>query len=306
MLYGKYSFHCVMTDDAVLPMFTGSTFRGAFGHALKGVVCALKREDCPTCLLRGRCVYFTVFETPRDSAERPGPSPPHPFVIEPPVGKNARFRCGDTFSLGLLLFGEARNSLPYFVYTVKRMGERGIGRRVDGQRPGFSIDTISSGTEVLYRADSGHLSSGSSTYLKAPDVRHGQQDCRRLTVTLETPLRLKHDSRLQRDLPFHVLIRASLRRIADLNNHWGDGEPALDYSGLVRRAGDIHTVRSDLEWIEFKRYSNRQRRTVSMGGVLGRVSYVGELGEFLPILRYCELVHMGKATTFGFGKVRIG
>ncbi|MFH1117074.1 MAG: CRISPR system precrRNA processing endoribonuclease RAMP protein Cas6 [Pseudomonadota bacterium] len=38
---------------------------------------------------------------------------------------------------------------------------------------------------------------------------------------------------------------------------------------------------------------------------MGRVTYEGRLGEFLPLIRFCETVHLGKATTFGLGKIRV-
>jgi len=46
MLLGEYQFHCRLSDDAVLPHYKGSTFRGVFGRALKRVVCALRKETC--------------------------------------------------------------------------------------------------------------------------------------------------------------------------------------------------------------------------------------------------------------------
>jgi hypothetical protein len=82
MLFGRYHFYGTFEDEAVLPVFKGSTFRGVFGVALKKVVCALKQQECAACLLREQCLYARIFETP----SRPGdgrPSPPHPFVIEP-------------------------------------------------------------------------------------------------------------------------------------------------------------------------------------------------------------------------------
>ena len=57
MLYGKYRFTCRLEDEAVMPPYKGSTFRGVFGHALKRVVCALKRQECDNCLLREKCLY---------------------------------------------------------------------------------------------------------------------------------------------------------------------------------------------------------------------------------------------------------
>lgn len=63
MLFGKYHFSCIFTGPASLPAFKGSTFRGVFGVALKKVVCALKHQECPACLLRGQCLYARIFET---------------------------------------------------------------------------------------------------------------------------------------------------------------------------------------------------------------------------------------------------
>ena len=42
-----------------------------------------------------------------------------------------------------------------------------------------------------------------------------------------------------------------------------------------------------------------------IGGLVGAVTYVGELGEYLPILRFCENTHIGKQTAFGLGRIRI-
>jgi len=40
-----------------------------------------------------------------------------------------------------------------------------------------------------------------------------------------------------------------------------------------------------------------------MGGVTGEITYRGRLNEFIPLINYCETVHVGKATTFGLGKI---
>jgi hypothetical protein len=91
MRYGSYQFTSVLEGDALLPEYKGSTFRGAFGHALKRVVCALRREDCADCLLRDKCVYAFVFET---SLSRPGRRPAavrrraRPGSLEGLIGSN--------------------------------------------------------------------------------------------------------------------------------------------------------------------------------------------------------------------------
>jgi len=72
MDYGRYVFSCLIEDDAVLPPYKGSTLRGIFGHALKKVVCALKKQNCAECLLADRCIYPTVFEIPSKVNETSG------------------------------------------------------------------------------------------------------------------------------------------------------------------------------------------------------------------------------------------
>jgi CRISPR/Cas system endoribonuclease Cas6 (RAMP superfamily) len=90
-----------------------------------------------------------------------------------------------------------------------------------------------------------------------------------------------------------------------LNQHFGDGEPKLDYTGLVARAHEVKIERADLRWFDWKRYSNRQEQSMLMGGMIGEITYRGDLTEFLPLLRYCEKVHLGKATTFGLGQIQV-
>ena len=126
-----------------------------------------------------------------------------------------------------------------------------------------------------------------------------------LELSLETPLRLKFENSLKADLPFHVLVRAILRRISSLYNYHGNGEPVLDYRGLVKQAQAVGVTCSSVKWFDWRRYSNRQDQAMLMGGMLGKVTYSGDLGEFLPLIRFCEKAHIGKQTTFGLGKIRI-
>jgi hypothetical protein len=306
MLFGEYHFHGVLEDDAILPPFKGSTFRGVFGWALKEMVCALKHQECPTCLLRGQCIYTQVFDLPPGLEPRGSPSPPHPFVIEPPLDARTHLAAGDHFDFTLLLFGPATQYLLYFVYAFQEMGKRGIGRKLNGRRARFRLLTVSSpATGRVYSQEDHTLISGGTEemHLEAPD--RGAPPVRELTLTLLTPLRLKFQNHLQAELPFHVLVRTALRRVSTLLKHFGAGEPRLDYKGLSARAQEVEVLRSSLAWFEWPRYSQRQEQAMLLGGLLGSITYQGNLGEYLPLLRFVEKVHLGKATTFGLGKVRL-
>lgn len=308
MLYGKYKFLCRLETDAVLPYYKGSTFRGVFGHALKKVVCALKLQECRECLLKQRCVYALVFETSESIRPPEGSriaAPPHPFVIEPPLTTETVFETGSAFDFGFLLFGEVNNSLPYFIYAFDQMGKIGIGKKVSGSRGRFTLEEVKLGDKSIYTNIEQKLNAnGAIESLSFPKSKE-HQNCSRVKVSLETPLRLKFKNRLKADLLFHILVRAMLRRLSSLLNFYGDGEPPLDYKGLVHRAEDVEIIDADLRWFDWKRYSQRQDQSMLMGGLVGAITYEGKIGEYLPLLDFCSKVHLGKQTSFGLGKIRL-
>ncbi|MFH1116047.1 MAG: CRISPR system precrRNA processing endoribonuclease RAMP protein Cas6 [Pseudomonadota bacterium] len=303
--YGEYHLRSELQRDAVLPPFKGSTIRGVFGTALKRVVCALRRQECVSCLLRENCVFHRVFGEPDVGGGAQHHSRPHPFVIEPPPTDRTHFTKGEPFDFVLMLFGPANEYLPYFVYAFKEMGEIGIGRRIDGRRAGYRLTLITSPHGTVYDGSSDLLTIRPTTVLRLEEASGEGERAKRLTVEVRTPLRIKRNNRLHSELEFHVLVRAALRRITALHEHFGSGELDLDHRGLVSRAAEVKTVNSAIKWVDWRRYSNHQQEAMLMGGLMGRVTYEGRLGEFLPLIRFCETVHLGKATTFGLGKIRV-
>jgi hypothetical protein len=248
-----------------------------------------------------------MFEIPSGQDSKGSPSPPHPFIIEPALTQQTLFQAGDGYDFSLILLGRFNEYLPYFVYAIEQMGRIGIGRRINGKRSQFQLQQISVGILNIYNSDDKKLIKTPLEDLSLESLGgEGTGETKKeLNLILLTPLRLKFGNRLQAELPFHVLIRAALRRIALVNNHFGKGEPELDYKGLVARAEKVEIKNSSLQWFDWKRYSNRQEQSMLMGGMIGEITYQGELTEFLPLLRYCEKIHLGKATTFGLGQISI-
>ena len=302
----QYTFHCRFTSEARLPGYLGSTLRGALGWALKKTSCALRRQQCDDCLLREQCAYAWIFETER---YRAGSGPmvnarPHPFVLQPGEDIAGEKQAGDELTFSLLLLDRANALLPQVVYAVRLMGESGIG---SGRRSGlgrFDLRKVIAGEGFCCLAEDDILHIP-DTVEKITLEQPTDFDVSSVTVRLQTPLRLKQNNRLNLDLPFHVLIRACLRRIAALEEAYGGGEPDLDYRGLVNRAGDVGIQESGISWQRLFRWSNRQRKKVSLSGLGGSITYRGNLTEFMPVLHYGTQVNIGKQTVFGLGKITV-
>lgn len=303
MLFGKYKFFSKFSSDAVLPVYKGSTFRGAFGVALKKTTCVLKSDNCDGCPLTSRCVYHRVFEVKSNGAGNNSANIPHPFVIEPPPTTREYFAAGDNFDFELLLFGFANDLLKYFVFAFEEMGRIGLGKMVGPRRAGFKLIRVSSNSALVFDASDRIVRCGHEfdlPFYNNPDSSDSELE---LTINLETPLRLKFNNQFSEDLPFHVLVRSMLRRISSLHNTFDQGEPSLDYPGLIKRAENVRTVKSSLEWLDWSRFSNRQHTRMQLGGLIGSVTFAGKLEEYINLIKYCEIVHIGKATTFGLGKI---
>ena len=295
-------------DPLQLPPYKGSTLRGGFGLAFKEAVCVVEHRDCTRCLLRSRCAFPYVFDTPvpEDATRmRKYPAAPHPFVFLPPLEEKTLYRPSETLAFDLTLIGKGADFLPYFICTFERLGKGGgLGKG----RGKFAVESVSwlspQGEEIVI------YESGSKTLhntFRSVTVRDLLQWSERspgncLTIHFVTPTRLVYAEALALEPDFHVLIRVLLRRLSNLVYFHCGTELALDFRGLITAAEQIETTASELRWYDWERYSARQDARMKLGGFVGRVTYRGDLQPFLPLLRLGEVVHVGKGTSFGLGK----
>ncbi len=261
--------------------------------------------------MRESCAYAFLFEVTQnpkqDSSTENRPitaQRPHPYILIPPDDETRTYQAGDLFSFGLILLGPAIHYLPHLVFAVQEMGKTGLGKGNKNGDGCFQLEAVHQTDTLIF---DGHTLNSS---LPPRELALDPAPAAKITkviLTCLTPLRLKRDNQLQNGLAFHLLIRAALRRISSLESTYGGhGEPVLDYKGLVARAAAVAITSSSCRWTDIERYSNRQHTAMLMGGITGTITYQAEdLSEFIPLLRYCETVHLGKQTSFGLGRIRI-
>ncbi|NOY83933.1 MAG: CRISPR system precrRNA processing endoribonuclease RAMP protein Cas6 [Nitrospirae bacterium] len=280
LLVSRFHFTLVVTSPIYLPKNKGATLRGGFGNALKAVCCTVPHTACSDCPRFRVCAYPTLFETPLPIAATrmvKGNAIPRPFVIEPPLGEKMCYAPGDVMTLSLVLIGKASASLPYFVRAFEVLGKEGLGMG----RGHFKVETVQ-----LLETE------------KEPVV-----ECQNITLHFLTPTRIVVKGQAKKDLDFPLLFRTLLRRIENLRafhgvNHDGALDPPV-------HAEAVQVISSSLKWIEQERYSSRQKQNMPQDGFVGKISFEGNLGSFLPYLSLGELVHVGKGATFGMGRFEI-
>ncbi|MGQ4808489.1 hypothetical protein NKDENANG_01872 [Candidatus Entotheonellaceae bacterium PAL068K] len=294
-----------------LPPYKGATLRGGFGVAFKETVCVVEHRDCARCLLRSRCAYPYVFDTPiLDSATRlrKYPAAPHPFVLLPALEPKQQYQPGEIFSCDCTLIGKGAALLPYFIYAFERLGaHHGLGKG----RGRFTLESVSwmapSGEPlVIYRSADQIL----QNTFRSVDVRDltdaPEVDAKNgLTLRFLTPTRLVSGGSLTDKPAFHIVLRTLLRRLSNLAYFHCNTELSLDFRRLINAAEQVRTRTRRLHWYDWERYSARQDTRMKLGGFVGQVTYAGDLEAFLPLLRLGSMVHIGKGTTFGLGKYEV-
>ena len=318
MQLAKLKFTARALTRVRFPDFAGGALRGALGYALRRVACMVGRGDCGACDCRGECAYSVLLESPIPQGAammRLYPAAPHPFVIESQGLGAGAFEPGDLFEFGVVLVGWARSFLPALVAAVCDAGGAGIGIG----RGRFALADVTAfdglGQETsIYSSARGELSAD------VPAIELGfapdPEAPRAFDMELVTPVRIKHGGRLCDSPGFHVLFRSLLRRIVALEHFYGippdSVQPRVvqpshgERAALIAEAQKVQTVRSDLRWVDCKRYSSRQRRPMRLGGVLGRLRFSAVTPGLWPYLRAGERVHLGKAATFGLGQYVLG
>jgi len=85
--------------------------------------------------------------------------------------------------------------------------------------------------------------------------------------------------------------------------HFYCDKPTLDI--VQHNAADVAIAQNNLRWYDFERYSNRQHTAMKLGGLIGTISYSGNIGQYMQLIQLGEYLHVGKNTTFGLGKYMI-
>jgi hypothetical protein len=279
-----------------LPFHSGSMLRGVLGRALHKAGCAQRATACKKdCEMPTQCTYARFFDPLVPSpvphrflrGQTRAPQPLIPVFTKPGQVEMAK---GQKFSFTLRVLGPLKQGeLETLLMTLTEMSAFDLGN--ESGHLAFDGALIQGRPEkpIVVDADAGHVE--------------------RIEVVFETPAWLEHNGRIMETIAFHPFFRSVYRRLTILCALYGTGADAADndFARLDALAGGIEWVKQDITLLEpWKRLSQERNVEHEMRGVLGRVIFAGkELGAFMPILRMAEKTHIGKATSFGLGRIRV-
>jgi hypothetical protein len=310
---GRFRFRLIAETPILLPIFYGQTLRGGLATVMRRTVCVTHRPSCEGCLLRCQCAYGVLFEPiPPPAAPQPRyATAPRPYVLRVPFDPRKRtphrYEPGEAIAFELVLVGPATYQLPYFIYALLELGQRGLGRgrgrfrlaRVVALAPGGDEREVFNG-ETLYGLSPPWTAEAIVNAFALPDAQ-------RLAVRFLTPTRLDLNGDLVFPIAFHDLARGLVNRLRTLERFYGSRQEGGDKTGaLLDAARDVRLRESTQRWIDLERFSTRQKTRLKMGGVVGEAVYEArDFAPFAPLLALGQWLHAGKLTTMGLGKFEI-
>lgn len=297
----KLRFTIAFLEDSQLPEDKVSAIRGGMGEMLLCMNCIRDRQ-CESCDFEPECIVqktmYSKFEKTPEFVTTGGSIG---YVLECEDGRRY-FREGETLDFSLILFGKTIVYLNQFVLAFREMGMRnGIGKsharfrifdikNTEGQSilEKNILDMRKCVVHVLY------------DYILFRNMRPSIVGRGRRMV-FESPLTLKYRNEFLQEFQLDAIVNAAVRRIYMLDCFEGIESDIYEKYNY----GDIivpEFLQQEHRLVQVCRYSTRKDEKMILKGIKGQ-ALLPELSEDIwEILIVGELIHIGKNTSFGFGR----
>lgn len=252
--------------------FLGSTLRGAFGVALKKVVCINPSFECEGCFASNNCLFHDFYESKNRA---------HEYRFSKELGSK-------DYDFSLYLFESATDKLPYVLSALHKMlHETGLGV----ERKKYQIKSITCNDIKVYEDGKFNLE---KTKIDTVNVSNPHSNLR---LKLITPLRIKSENKLERNtIDLKQILQSIQNRLCELKN---EEKTKLIFEPHYK------LIKSDINFLDLSRYSNRQKTKMKFGGLIGEMIFDEVDPQSFQLLKIAEIIGVGKQTVFGLGEVKI-
>jgi len=279
--------------------YMGSAWRGLIGWELQRLICPfVKRPECKSCIIREHCPYFRLFE---DQSPIPGiREMPRGYIFSSSEGQDSGVQ-----SLDITLMGECIRYFPAILKAIHSGNQVGLGpsrityhiASIGRILPGETLQPVPIDPDDWIGMNTAF--SLSDWLAAAPGVSGST------AFKLTTPVRFRKQGKYMGDMEWPYFFAAIARRLEALNCLFAGGEllGKERYEAIMSRFSGITTLHGRLSWLDYSRYSSRQHKKVSMGGLIGTAVFDVSEAWLSPWLQASSLVHVGKGASMGLGKI---
>ena len=307
--YVKLHFTLMIMEDGQLPKSKVSALRGGMGHALLTTNC-IRDEQCNKCDFSEDClVQRMMYPEMKIRPEFMKTKDSEGFVIECEDTREW-FQAGEELEFNLLLFGRTIVYFNQYLQAFYYFGMQGIGRK----HVRFQIAKVTNTTGEMLVEGSSVYKENLTVMMVSDYVRYrlASADVRRMLkawrcrLVFHSPLSLKHMGEMQEHFHPDAVFAAIERRLFILNCYEGKDDCGSNKDDETAVEESLPVMVDEKVWpVRIKRYSGTQNSKVIFSGIRGWSDLKGIDEDMMALLLAGELLHIGKNTSFGFGKYTV-
>ena len=298
--YIKLHFTAELLEDAALPRQKASALRGGMGEMLLRINCIRDRhcDQCPyepECLVR-RIMYSKMRTQPEFMSA--GDSVGYVICCE---DRRENFEAGDTFEFSMMLFGRMAVYFGQILQAFQYLGYQGLGK----EKAKFKIVRVTN-SKLQNILDGQNVYMERVTTQRIADYVSYRKEKRRETpgnsaiLILRTPLTIKSQGEQLSEVQAEAFFKSIVRRLYMLNCYEKSDAKAPEELESIPTL-TMQSVRP----VTVKRYSTTHDDRIGLEGIIGECRMENVSERNLELLYAGELVHVGKNTSFGFGRYTV-
>jgi len=296
----RLRFQIRLPSSAKLPEYSGFAWRGLLGPAIQKLVCPfIQKPDCETdCLLKLHCPYPVLYRSKSSMSGQEEPPKGYVFFSPPSQVKNP-------LTLEITLFGSCCRFIPVLVESVYAAGKMGLTKwRTPYDVLQWELITpqgVHRFTEAraVHRYQEHNLVFPLSTWMEEmPQFSGG-------VAHFITPLCLRKEHRHLNQVDWTFFFDRLMNRLDSLNCQYNNRSPVDKGTKqeMKERYSLWQPVRENLRPLRLARYSSTQNKKINMNGLVGTVLLRNCSPELAAWWQLAGLVHVGKWTVMGMGKI---
>ena len=286
-------------EGALLPVNKASALRGGMGEMLLQMNC-IRDRDCENCDFEAECLVQRtmyskyeikpVFLTAGESIG---------YVLEC-ENYQEEFAAGGTLQFQLLLFGKTLVYFNQFMQALTMLGVVGLGK----EHAKFCIASVKNEQNQVIVSEE-ELDLGNYRIRMVSDyvqrrVRQISERGIKNRLIFHTPVTVKYQNEYMQSFQMLPLTEAIKRRIYMLDCFEGIESDLRELALMLPKITE-----QEHSFTVVKRYSNRKNTHMELKGIRGYAQTEAMEETLLELLLAGELIHVGKHTSFGFGRYTV-
>ena len=296
--YVRLKFLICFPENSLLPKYKVSALRGGMGEMLLRSNC-IRDRNCKVCPFEGACIVRSAFYTRmKRKPDFMQGDDSIGYLIECDDSRT-EFYAGDHMVFYLVLFG---NNLVYFAQYLQafyQLGNAGVGR----YHSRFFIQSVENQFgHSLLEHDNIRMDYYTPELLSAYVIRREKMfsaENHQVGLRFITPFTVKYQGKYIHTFIVEAIIQSCLRKVMMLDyftDQYLDMPELCGYPSI--------NIQKCFE-SKIPRYSSTHGEKVMLHGIKGEFYFESFPREILPYLIAGERIHIGKNTSFDFGRYQL-